>query len=215
MATPAAAPTETILVVDDDPDVLALAADILRAAGYTVVSTGDPCEALRLARTRAEPLHLLLTDVLMPFMRGSQLAEELRLIRPDVKVLFMSGYWESLEDYRIRLAPGEPCLDKPFTIAKLEATIREALVYRAPPSRAAPGASDALREDAMHPDDLLTELRASRTDVARFVDTVIRDSRPYLVIPSQAMKAWEQREPQTWAKVADWLAAHDVAVLTV
>jgi hypothetical protein len=64
-------------------------------------------------------------------------------------------------------------------------------------------------------DELLTELRSSRTDLARFVETVIRDSRPYLVIPSQAMKAWEQREPQTWAKVADWLAAHDVAVLTV
>jgi hypothetical protein len=64
-------------------------------------------------------------------------------------------------------------------------------------------------------DELLTELRLSRTDLARFVETVIRDSRPYLVISSQAMQAWERREPQTWVKVAGWLAARDVAVLTV
>jgi len=215
MATPAAAPRETILVVDDDPEVLALAADLLGVAGYTVVSTGDPCEALRLARTRSEPIHLLLTDVLMPFISGSKLAEEFRSIRPDVKVLFMSGYWESLEDYRIRLAPGEPFLDKPFTITKLEATIREALVYRAPTARAAPAVSNGFHEATMNTDELRTELRLSRTDLARYVETVIRDSRPYLMIPSQTLKAWEQREPKTWAKVAGWLAAHDVAVLTV
>ena len=96
MATPFPVPRETILVVDDDPEVLAVAADLLGAAGYTVLSTGDPCEALRLARTRFAPIHLLVTDVLMPFMSGSKLAEEVRSIRPDVKVLFMSGYWESL-----------------------------------------------------------------------------------------------------------------------
>jgi DNA-binding NtrC family response regulator len=215
MATPAAAPRETILVVDDDPEVLALAADLLGVAGYKVISTGDPCEALRFARTRSEPIHLLLTDVLMPFMSGSKLAEELRSIHPEVKVLFMSGHWESLEDYRVRLAPGEPFLDKPFTITKLEATIREALVYRAPTARAAPAVSSGFHEAAMNTDELLTELRMSRTDLARYVETVIRDSRPYLVIPSQAVKAWEQREPKTWAKVAGWLAAQDVAVLTV
>jgi len=214
MATPAAVPTETILVVDDDPEVLALPADLLGVAGYTVVSTGDPCEALWLARTRSEPIHLLLTDVLMPFMSGSKLAEEVRSICPDVKVLFMSGYWESLEDYRIRLAPGEPFLDKPFTIAKLEATIREALVYRAPASGSAPRVSDGLREAAMNTDELLAELRVSRTDLAGYVETVIRDSRPCLVIPLRAVQAWEQREPKAWAKVARWLAAHDVAVLT-
>ena len=215
MATPPPVPRETILVVDDDPEVLAVAADLLGAAGYTVLSTGDPCEALRLARTRFEPIHLLLTDVLMPFMSGSKLAEEFRSIRPEVKVLFMSGYWESLEDYRIRLAPGEPFLDKPFTITKLEATIREALVYRAPTSRSAPRVSDGPREFAMNTNELLAELRLSRTDLARYVEAVIRDSRPCLVISLQAVRAWEQREPKTWAKVARWLAAHDVTVTAV
>ncbi len=136
MGNAASVPTETILVVDDDPEVLSVASDILRTTGYTVLSTGDPREALRFARTRAEPLHLLLTDVVMPLMSGRQLAEELRAIRPDTKVLFMSAYnVESVEAYRIRLAPGEPYLAKPFTMTELEDTVRAALTYHAPRSR--------------------------------------------------------------------------------
>ena len=75
-------------------------------------------------------------------------------------------------------------------------------------------AFETLREQGVT-NELLTELRSSRTDLARFVESVIRDSRPYLVIPSQAIQAWERREPQTWAKVVHWLAVHDVAVFTV
>ena len=61
-------PMETILMVDDEPDVLALATEVLRAHSYTVVATGDPREALRIARARPEPLHLLLMDVVMPWI---------------------------------------------------------------------------------------------------------------------------------------------------
>jgi CheY-like chemotaxis protein len=106
MANSSATPTETILVVDDDPEVLSVAEDMLRSMGYTVTSTLDPRVALRFARTHPGEIHLLLTDVVMPLMGGGQLAEEVRALRPDVKVLFMSAYWESLEDYGIRLAPG-------------------------------------------------------------------------------------------------------------
>src|SRR5713101_534644 len=135
MAGPASKPTETILLVDDDPEVLSLAADILRAAGYAVLTTGDPREALRIARTRAEPLHLLLTDVRMPLIGGRQLADEFRSIDPNVKVLFMSAYWESLEDYEVWLASGEPFLDKPFTVPELERAVRLALDYTPPVPR--------------------------------------------------------------------------------
>ena len=135
MAALSPKPAETILVVDDDPEVVALAADILRAAGYTVLRTGDPREALDLARTRAEPLHLLLTDVRMPLIGGRQLADEFRSIRPNVKVLFMSAYWESLENYEVWLAPGEPFLDKPFTVPELERAVRLALDYTPPVPR--------------------------------------------------------------------------------
>jgi DNA-binding response OmpR family regulator len=136
MAASSSKPTETILLVDDDREVLALATDILRASGYAVLCTRDPREALRIARTRGGPLHLLLTDVVMPLMSGRQLAEELRGIRSEVKVLFMSAYSiETVEDYLILLAPGEPFLVKPFTMAELKSKVRAALEYRSPLSR--------------------------------------------------------------------------------
>jgi hypothetical protein len=67
----------------------------------------------------------------------------------------------------------------------------------------------------MKRDELLTELRTSRTDLSRFVEAVVRDSMPYIVVPSAAVKAWQRREPQAWAKVAAWLEAHHVAVVAV
>ena len=131
MAAPSSKPAETILLVDDDPEVLSLAADILRAAGYAVLSTRDPREAFRISR--AGPLHLLLTDVVMPLMSGRRLAEELRSIRPEVKVLFMSAYSiETVKDYLILLAPEEPFLVKPFTMIELKSKVRAALEYHSP-----------------------------------------------------------------------------------
>jgi hypothetical protein len=63
--------------------------------------------------------------------------------------------------------------------------------------------------------ELLTELRTSQTDLARLVEAVIRDRAPYVVVSSLALSAWQRREPQTWEKVADWMAARDVAVVTI
>src|SRR5262245_34902389 len=121
-------PMENILIVDDEPEVMALAASILRAEGYTIVATGDPREALRIARSRPEPLDLLLTDVVMPGMNGRELAGRLRVFRPGIKVLFMSAYSaETVENYGIRLAPGEPFVVKPFAMAELSSKIRAIL----------------------------------------------------------------------------------------
>lgn len=128
MASPTPKPAKTILVVDDDQEVLALATDILQMAGYTVLSTADPRHALRLVRTHVEPVDLLLTDVVMPLMSGLQLAEEVRTIRPEVKILFMSAYHtEEIEAYRIQFAPRGLFLHKPFTAAWLGKTVRAAL----------------------------------------------------------------------------------------
>jgi CheY-like chemotaxis protein len=125
-------PTETILVVDDDPEVLALAVDILEMAGYTVLSTLDPRHALRLARTHGEPLHLLLTDVVMPLMNGLQLAVEVQALRPEVKILLMSAYrTKEIDDYRMRLGLRGLFLDKPFTVAALTRAVRSLLTDRA------------------------------------------------------------------------------------
>jgi hypothetical protein len=65
------------------------------------------------------------------------------------------------------------------------------------------------------PHDLLNDLRSSQTDLARVVEAVVRDRLPYVVVPMQAVKSWERREPDHWAKVAGWLAAENVAVVQV
>ena len=109
-----------ILIADDEPEVRAVAVDMLQAEGYRTLDTGDPMLALRIARTDAQPIHLLLTDVVMPLMNGRELADQLRAIRLGIKVLYMSAYsTETVEDYGIRLAPGEPFVLKPFTMESL------------------------------------------------------------------------------------------------
>jgi len=65
------------------------------------------------------------------------------------------------------------------------------------------------------PHDLLNDLRSSQTDLARIVEAVVRDRLPYVLVPVQAVRSWERREPNHWAKVAGWLAAQNVAVVQV
>ena len=134
MLTPSSPPTETILLVDDEMQVLSMVAELLQAQGYAVVSTWDPEEALRLARAHPGPIHLLLTDLVMPAMTGQELATEIRPVHPSMKVLFMSAYSIAIaEEYKVRLAPGEPYLSKPFSIVGLHRAVREALDYEPPP----------------------------------------------------------------------------------
>ena len=124
---------ETILIVDDEPEVRAVARDMLKAKGYTTLDTGDPALAVRIARTEAEPIHLLLTDVVMPVMNGHELAQQVKQIRPAMKVLFMSAYSTETDlDYGIRLSPGEPFVMKPFSMESLVSAVRSVLDYRSP-----------------------------------------------------------------------------------
>lgn len=110
----------TILVVDDDPSVGALARDILGSAGYLVLFTDDPIEAIQLARQRPGDIDLLLVDVLMPLMDGRELARRVLDLRPKVKVLLMSGFEMSgLRD------AGWPFIAKPFGITALIEKIEE------------------------------------------------------------------------------------------
>jgi two-component system cell cycle sensor histidine kinase/response regulator CckA len=119
--------------------VLFFVAELLKAQGYLVLSTWDPDEALQLARAHTGPVHLLLTDLVMPALTGQELASEIRAIHPGAKVLFMSAYTtEIAEDYKVQLAPGEPYLLKPFSIAELQRTVRAALDYEAPPLNCRP-----------------------------------------------------------------------------
>jgi CheY-like chemotaxis protein len=121
-------PWETILVVDDDPVVLALARDILAGEGYHVLETPGGGDALRIAEGYAGPIHLLLTDVVMPGMSGRELADRLRSIRRETKVLFMSAFTSDLlADYGV--GSRDPLVTKPFTLADLTHKVRRILGY--------------------------------------------------------------------------------------
>src|SRR5207249_8976121 len=86
--------SETILVAEDDPAVRALASDMLREHGYTVLTAGNGEEALEVAERYRGPIHLLLTDVMMPRMNGLQLTGPFAAVRAHARVLYMTGYAE-------------------------------------------------------------------------------------------------------------------------
>jgi len=127
LAGDAAPGTETVLLVEDVDTVRALAREILRLNGYTVVEARHGREALLLSEAHRGPIHLLLTDVMMPGMSGGELARRLREVRPEARVLYMSGY---ADDAIFRRAlPGKEgaFLEKPFTAAALSRKVREVL----------------------------------------------------------------------------------------
>jgi len=111
---------ETILVVDDDESVRAVAQQALLAQGYTVLETGDPQQAMRIAKHQR--IDLLLTDVIMPIMTGTELADRVQAVTPSTKVLLMSGYQTS--DIA---SSGRPFMAKPFSIDGLARRVRETL----------------------------------------------------------------------------------------
>jgi two-component system cell cycle sensor histidine kinase/response regulator CckA len=118
----------TILVVDDDDDVRVITADILALRGHAVLTAASGAEALTICSRHGGPIDLLLTDVEMPRMRGPDVAWAVRSIRPEARVLFMSGTASTsgLE---------APLLPKPFTMSALLGRVG-ALLGSAPPERA-------------------------------------------------------------------------------
>ena len=118
----------TILVVDDEPALLALVRTMLWRAGYAVLEAPGGAEALQIADDREAPIRLLLTDILMPDMNGYELAEQLKAKRPDLKVLYMSGYTDKvILDSTGRNFSGAPLIRKPFTQHTLISRISELL----------------------------------------------------------------------------------------
>jgi len=123
----AATGTETVLLVEDEELVRNLVRDILRQNGYSVLEAHHGTEALRVALQHAGPIHLLLTDVVMPQMGGRVLAERLKTFRPAIRILYISGY---VDDDTIQEGvsnPGTSFLQKPFTVETLSRKVRELL----------------------------------------------------------------------------------------
>ena len=125
-AAPIPRGSETILVVEDEPDVRALACEFLKVSGYSVLEARNGLEALEKLSSHKQPVHLVLSDMVMPKMGGAELAERLRTIRPDTKVVLMSGYSEYASGTRDSASPGVT-LQKPFSRPSLLQKIREAL----------------------------------------------------------------------------------------
>jgi len=119
--------TETVLVVEDVPAVRAVTREMLKRYGYNVLEAADGPTALQLAAGYAEPIDLLLTDVVMPEMNGRDLADRIQAARPATKVLFMSGYTDDAVVRHGILQDGIAYLQKPFTPGSLATKVREVL----------------------------------------------------------------------------------------
>ncbi len=119
--------TETILLVEDDQQVQSLAARVLREQGYKVLETSNGKEALHLAAHYLAEIHLVLTDVVMPGMSGRVLVDHLKSLRPELRVLYLSGYTDDTIVHHRVLDPGASFLQKPFTPQGLARKVREVL----------------------------------------------------------------------------------------
>jgi DNA-binding NtrC family response regulator len=116
---------EVILIVEDEPDVRRMAERILTKNGYSVIGTGDGEEALDVCGRSDQQLDLLLSDVIMPGMLGTELVEKVKEIRPDMSVVFMSGYsHEVLAADALAEQNGSAFIEKPFSGTELLSTIR-------------------------------------------------------------------------------------------
>jgi len=119
--------TETVLLAEDEEVVRRLARELLSENGYKVLEAGSGREALLLSEAHRGEVHLLLTDVVMPKMSGRELGERLRLQRPDLRILYMSGYTDDAVLRQGVLEDGIPFLQKPFTAEELARKVREVL----------------------------------------------------------------------------------------
>jgi PAS domain S-box-containing protein len=118
---------ETILLVEDEEAVRTIVSKILQNKGYTVLEAHHGHEALQICKDYEGPIHLMVTDVVMPHMSGRELAERLTFLRPELRVLFMSGYPDNAIVHHGVLGAGTAFLQKPFALSALECKVRELL----------------------------------------------------------------------------------------
>jgi two-component system cell cycle sensor histidine kinase/response regulator CckA len=119
--------SETLLVVEDDPALRRLTCIMLEAGGYTVFAEQTAAAAIAFAEVHAGPIHLALTDVVMPGMNGAEVAARLAALRPEARLLYMSGYTGEVLGRRGLLSPGTAVLEKPFNQQELLRRVRELL----------------------------------------------------------------------------------------
>ena len=127
MKQPVAAGSETVLLVEDEPMVRALAREVLEQYGYTVICAADGQEGLDICKGFAGRIDLIITDVVMPRMSGRELAESVARVRPDARILYMSGFTDDAIVRHGMLDEDFPFIQKPFSPELLASKTRELL----------------------------------------------------------------------------------------
>jgi CheY-like chemotaxis protein len=145
-AQPVEGGTETVLLVDDSAPLRRLMRLFLADSGYTVLESGDPAEALRMAAEHPGPVPLMITDVVLPGFSGHVLAEKAATVRPGIKVLYVSGYSGDLITPSPVAGQEYACLAKPFTrkdlLEKVRRLLDSSIELPVPPQRQRPVAGD-------------------------------------------------------------------------
>ena len=119
--------SQTILLVEDEPAILSMVRTLLTRQGYSVLAAASPSEAVRLAKAHAGTIDLLVSDMLMPEMAGSELAKILAGIHPSMKRLFMSGHGAEILERQGVAGEGALFIQKPFAMKEMAGKVREAL----------------------------------------------------------------------------------------
>jgi len=119
--------SETILIAEDEPAILEMTTTMLQNLGYTVLKADTPRGAIRIAEEHVGPIHLLMTDVVMPEMNGRDLARNILSLYPNIKRLFMSGYTANTIAHHGVLDEGVHFIQKPFSVSNFAAKVREVL----------------------------------------------------------------------------------------
>ncbi|NJN92621.1 MAG: response regulator [Anaerolineales bacterium] len=119
--------TETVLLVEDEPKVRDLADRLLRRQGYKVLTATNGEEALQVGQAYEREIHLLLTDMVMPQMNGKDLADRFKILRPDIKIIFTSGYTDKAIVHQGILDADIAFIQKPFTVMDLAQKVRAIL----------------------------------------------------------------------------------------
>jgi len=165
-AAPAVVPLETaretILVVEDEVNLRRLTRQFLENQGYTVLEAADGAEAAQICVAHQGIIHLLLTDVIMPGMNGRELAHRVSEIRPNMKVLYMSGYTENAIGHNGTLDAGITLLQKPFTLHALKAKVREVIDKTTLPQEVEMSARAVARPEAKVAREKVAPFRAQR-----------------------------------------------------
>ena len=154
--------TETILLVEDEANLRYLARQFLEKQGYRVIEAADGAVAMQIVVAHEGVIHLLLTDVIMPGMNGRELAQRVSEIRPNVKVLYMSGYTENVIGHNGTLDVGVRLLQKPFNLRDLKDKVREVLDATPIPPEVAMHAQAAMQKDTAQGREQFPPARAQR-----------------------------------------------------